>query len=303
MKVKYEDTTFKSASLKLIEDINEICNSYLQQGYQLTVRQCYYQLVAKAKIANNEKSYTKIKRLISDGRLAGLIDWQAIVDRTRYLRGGGYSYSPAQKIKELSAGFTVDKWQNQPKYVEVWCEKDALIDIVGCACENTTTRYLSCRGYSSLSMIRESAIRFNEQRQKKNKDCYLLYLGDHDPSGIDMTRDISERLKLFGAKVQVERIALTMEQIELLKPPPNPAKISDSRSPAYVEKYGQNSWELDAMPPSFIKDLIEAKIEGLLDFWLFVDSLKHENDCRAELTAIGNHYNNIIKQIKPVAEN
>lgn len=78
----------------------------------------------------------------------------------------------------------------------------------------------------------------------------ILHLGDHDPSGIDMTRDISDRLELFGADVEVKRIALNWDQIDEFTPPPNPAKLSDSRAGAYIAEYGDESWELDALEPT-----------------------------------------------------
>ena len=95
----------------------------------------------------------------------------------------------------------------------------------------------------------------------------MIYLGDHDPSGIDMTRDIDDRLNLMsnGADPTVERVALNFPQIELHNPPPNPAKVTDSRAKEYIERYGGESWELDALEPRVIDDLVSDAIIRHLD--------------------------------------
>ena len=118
----------------------------------------------------------------------------------------------------------------------------------------------------------------------------ILHLGDHDPSGIDMTRDIQERLNLFGADVEVKRIALTMEQISKFNPPPNPAKITDSRCGNYIKKYGNESWELDALEPNVITELIKGHVYQYLDTDLFKDAYRQENEDKEELQMLCNNY-------------
>lgn len=86
-KIQYKEINFRGKSLELINLVNQVINEYKNQGYELTLRQTYYQLVARGYIPNNERSYKNIGNLINDGRLAGLIDWYSIVDRTRNLRG------------------------------------------------------------------------------------------------------------------------------------------------------------------------------------------------------------------------
>ena len=193
-------------------------------------------------------------------RLAGLIDWHSIVDRTRNLRGNGHWDKPEDVIASARYSYLLNKWDGQPNYVEVWVEKDALVDIVGQACIPLDTPYFSCRGYTSQSEMWSAAQRFIDQSYRDNR--YIIHLGDHDPSGIDMTRDIQERLRMFGADVYVKRVALTMNQIETYNPPPNPAKLSDSRCGKYIDEYGDESWELDALEPSVITNLITNEVTG-----------------------------------------
>jgi len=90
----------------------------------------------------------------------------------------------------------------------------------------------------------------------------ILYLGDHDPSGLDMDRDIHDRLEIYGiTDFEVIRIGLTKEQIDTYKPPPNPAKFSDPRATDYVEKHGHVSWEVDALPPQVLDKIVRESIE------------------------------------------
>ena len=225
-KIQYKEIAFKQKSLDLIELVNSVIDEYRAQGYELTLRQAYYQLVARGYIENNERSYKNIGSLINDGRLAGLIDWNSITDRTRNLRNRAHWDQPQDVIYSAKYSYLLDKWEGQPNYVEVWVEKDALIDIVGQACRPLDTPHFSCRGYTSQSEMWSAAQRFI--RQKNREARYIIHLGDHDPSGIDMTRDIQERLEMFGADVYVKRVALTMNQVTTYNPPPNPAKITNS---------------------------------------------------------------------------
>lgn len=296
MKIKYEERKFNKRNLELVERVNNIVDEYSRQGYGLTLRQTYYQLVARGIIENSERSYKRIGDLIGNARLAGLIDWYAISDRTRYLRGTMTNTLPAKEIKSLAQQFHIDKWTNQPNYVEVWVEKDALVDVVGTACRDSDTRFFSCRGYCSLSEIWQAAQRFI--CRKKHEGRYIIYLGDHDPSGIDMTRDISERLKLFGSDVVVRRVALSMKQIQRFNPPPNPAKITDPRATAYIEKFGNISWELDALEPQFITRLIKDEIGALMDKNIVADICKLEREQQAELQLISDNYQAVVDYLR-----
>lgn len=286
-KIAYEERKFRAGSLALIRKMDDIVTDYQRKGYQLTLRQCYYQLVARDIIENTEKSYKRIADLLDNGRKAGLIDWQAIEDRTRQVRGWSGYESPAAFLKSVSRGFMLDLWREQPCYVEVWVEKDALVDVVRKACAGTRTPFFSCRGFSSQSAMWRAAERF---KAKQDKKCIILHLGDHDPSGLDMTRDIQERLVYFGTDVQVQRIALNMEQVDTYNPPPNPAKETDSRYKGYQLKYGVKSWELDALRPEVIESMIDEHIKQNMDLTLFNETLQQEQEQEQELYQIAYNY-------------
>lgn len=176
-KIQYKEINFRKSSMDLINLVNQVVDEYKEQGYELTLRQAYYQLVARGYIPNNERSYKNIGNLINDGRLAGLIDWHSITDRTRYLRGKSHWETPADVIASAKYSYNLNKWNGQPNYVEVWVEKDALVDIVGQACNPIDTPFFSCRGYTSQSEMWSAARRFIHQGNREQR--IIIHLGDH----------------------------------------------------------------------------------------------------------------------------
>ena len=265
-KIAYIKQGFQKKSLAIIDKVNAIIGEYQAAGYELTLRQVYYQLVSRNEIPNSEKSYDNLGALINKARLAGLIDWLSIEDRTRYLRQLPHWDNPEEIISDAANSYRIDLWQGQKYYLEIWCEKDALIGVVEQAANRHDTPCFSCRGFVSASEMWIAAQRIIEQA---GRHCIVLHLGDHDPSGLDMTRDIADRLHLFGADVEIIRLALNMNQIEQYKLPPNPAKLTDSRARKYIEQYGGSSWELDALEPSVLDDLISSNILRYLDTELY----------------------------------
>lgn len=281
-KIKYIDKSFYKKSLGLISEVNQIISDYDAQGYFLTLRQIYYQLVTRNIIKNEDKSYDNLGNLVRDARLTGNIDWFAVEDRTRNLRGFNYWENPAAFLEDKVKEYRIDPWSDQHYYIEVWVEKDALIDIVSQAATRHDVNHFSCRGFTSISEMWRAAQRFNCEH-KSGKECVVIYLGDHDPSGLEMSTDIQNRFNTFGAKVTLKRIALTMSQIEKYNPPPNPTKSKDTRAPAYIEKYGYTSWELDALEPRVLDELITDSILKYLDVEVFSEAKVRQDQQRKEL--------------------
>jgi len=256
---------FQNKTQKIIEIANTIINEYKEEGYDLTLRQLYYQFVARDIIPNKQSEYNKLGTAINNGRLAGLIDWNSIVDRTRRHEANAHWDSPSDIIEDSADQYAIDTRADQDNYLEVWVEKDALVGVIERACEPLDIGYLSCRGYVSQSAMWRAAMRIRRQERNGQVCTILLHLGDHDPSGIDMTRDIQDRLNMFGSEVQVKRIALDMKQVKKYKPPPNPAKTTDSRYASYRDEYGDESWELDALDPRIITELITKQAMNYTD--------------------------------------
>lgn len=286
-KIAYIPKRFNAQSRRLIDTAEEIINAYQAQGFNLTLRQLYYQFVARGFVANTDKSYNRLGDLISNARRAGLIDWNAIEDRTRFIRELPSWNDPESILESARDSYHRDLWANQPVRFEVWIEKDALVGVIEKVCKDNDAPFFSCRGYVSDSELWRAARRMKGYT-KRGQRVIVLHLGDHDPSGIDMTRDIGERLNLFsfGADIEVRRIALTMEQIEAQGPPPNPAKITDSRYESYVTHYGTESWELDALEPRYLSELIQEGISSERDADKWQEANDEQEDERGQLTSI-----------------
>lgn len=298
-KQKYIDKEFRAGSLRLVEIINEVIEEYSDQGYDLTLRQVYYQLVARNYIPNNERSYKNTGNLINDARLAGLIDWNAIQDRTRNLRKNSHWSSPTDIMSSVLYSYAIDTRADQPNYIEVWVEKDALIGIVQQIASTLDVPCFSCRGYVSASEMWTAAQRFINQDHRDRR--VILHLGDHDPSGKDMTRDIMERMELFGADVEVQRIALNWDQIDEFNPPPNPAKLSDSRAGAYIREFGYESWELDALEPRVLTQLIRNSVADLTDVDLLEAASAREELDKTELRLVTSNFHKAVRYLKGIS--
>lgn len=281
----YREITFRQASLDQIGQAQTIIEDYRRRGLKLNLRQLYYRMVARNWIANTERSYKNLGNLISNGRLGGLISWAAIEDRTRGVEANSHWTSPAAMMDAAVQWYAIDKWLNQPRAVEVWVEKEALAGVVEPICNRLDIPWLACRGYTSQSEMWEGGRRLRRYLSS-GRSPVILYLGDHDPSGIDMTRDVTERLRMFvGEPVEVVRLALNMDQVEQYGPPPNPTKWKDSRADWYMDRYGKSSWELDALDPDVIAGLIRDAVLDIRDPGLWREAEDRETEERGVLEA------------------
>ena len=286
-KIRYELKNFTAKTAEVIAQAEGIIDEYRAQGFSLTLRQLYYQFVARGLIANTEREYKRIGNIVSDARRAGMIDWTSIEDRTRFLRSVGSWESPQQILQTAVDGYHVDLWSSQSTRIEVWIEKDALVGVIDGVCTDLDVPFFSCRGYVSDSEMWRAARRA-DNHSTTGQGLIVLHLGDHDPSGIDMSRDIEDRYNLFtrSADVTVRRIALTMEQVEEVNPPPNPAKMTDSRFEGYSAEYGDDSWELDALEPQYIVDLIRQNIQDEMDMERWQEAIDQQESEREQIRQV-----------------
>jgi hypothetical protein len=281
--VCYVPKKFGADALDAIRAANEIIVEYEGKGMALTLRQLYYQHVARGLIENSVKSYNKLGELISDARLAGLVSWTAIEDRGRNLMGLPTHAGPDAAIRSVLASYRIDLWADQPFRPEVWVEKRAMEGIVGSICNELRVDFFPIGGYNSQSAAWRAGRRMAGY-VARGQTPIVFHLGDHDPSGIDMTRDNRERLELFaGVPVQVVRIALNMPQVEQYSPPPNPAKTRDPRFEDYLREHGEESWELDALRPEVIRDLIRDAVVRVRDEKLWDAALLVEASDKMDL--------------------
>jgi hypothetical protein len=282
-RICYQPKQFRRSSLELIEHANRIIADYAAQGFTLTVRQIYYQMVARGIVPNTQRMYKRLGSILASARLAGLVDWLAIEDRTRNLQRNPHWKSPSAMMEGAIEQYAIDKWATQPRRVEVWIEKQALSGVVAGVCAELDIAHFSCRGYTSASEMWRAAMRLRAY-VKDGQDPLVLHFGDHDPSGVDMSRDIVERLEMLAqCPVEVTRVALNMAQVSRFNPPANPAKITDSRASGYISIYGYQSWELDALEPRIIVGLIRQETLAVRDEALWAEACATEDAHRASL--------------------
>ena len=294
MKETFVTKNFRPESLATINTANRIISDYQSQGFTLTLRQLYYQFVSKDLIPNSDREYKKLGNVLTDARLAGLVDWDAIEDRGRGKKGWLIEEDIDQILFELPYAYGADFWADQDRYIEVWVEKDALSSVIEKAVRSHRVPYMACKGYLSASEAYRAGKRMEEARGR-GKEPLVIHLGDHDPSGLDMTRDNGSRLRLLSyGDVEVQRIALNRDQIDQYAPPPNPTKITDSRAADYIAEHGRTSWELDALEPSVIVEMVKAAIEPHIDPEPWAEAKEREQTNQDRLRQLRTRWDDIV---------
>jgi hypothetical protein len=297
VKEAFRKINFRGKSKAKLIKIQELLDDYAADGIKVTLRQLYYRLVAAAMIPNDAGEYKRLSELINNAKYAGIIDWSAIVDLTRGLRGWYGSGSPADAIRSAALGYSIDLWGDQPTYVEVLVEKQALESVVEWICADVKVPFLACKGYTSGTTLYQAAQRYARIEQE-GKEVHVIHIGDLDPSGWDMTRDIRERVTEFAGGVNLHRLALNMEQVEEFKPPPSPVKIKDSRHRSYIRMFGSSCWEADAMEPRLLKQLLTAEVLRHRDEDIWKASLARQEAERARILPFHTHFRELERYIQ-----
>lgn len=298
MKSDYEvfiPKTFRGDKAALIEQADQIIQTYDRDGYTLTLRQLYYQFVSRDVIPNTEASYKSLGKLVTDARQAGLLPWDGIEDRGRERKAWLVEEDIQEILRDIPYNYAADRWAGQDYYIEVWVEKEALSNVVERACRPLRLPYMACKGYLSASEAYSAGKRMADACID-GKQPLIIHLGDHDPSGIDMTRDNEKRVRLFSGidDVEVMRIALNRDQIDQYNPPPNPAKVTDSRAASYIATHGRTSWELDALEPSVVVGLITDAVKPLIDPEPWSEAEQRERENRRLLTRVRTRWDDVV---------
>lgn len=297
MKICYKAWRPNAESLEIVQNANTIIDEWQAKGLDLTLRQLYYQFVARGLSENTLRAYKRIGTKVDRARLAGLIDWWAIVDRLRYPQAPTAWEDPAEIINATARSFKRDRWSDQDCRVEVWVEKDALSGVFGTVCRELEVPLLACRGYMSQSAQWRASLRLKAHVDAGQR-VHVLHFGDHDPSGLDMTGDITRRFWMFGANVTIERMALNMDQVDEFEPPPNPTKLTDSRANEYIQEHGYSSWELDALDPDYLQDTARRRIEELRDSAAWLRSVNRDDEDREDLTRISDNFSEVVDFVR-----
>lgn len=298
-KIAYIEKRVREDTLALIQWADRTATDYARRGFSLTLRQLYYQGVTQNLYPNSERSYKRLGNVVSDGRLLGLIDWNHLTDRHRETSGTGWETMDtlpemADLIHGIENRVAHDLWAGQDFRPEIWVEKDALEQVAQKAARGYRIPYFACKGYVSSSAMWEAGYGRFGSYMAMGQTPVIIHLGDHDPSGIDMTRDIEDRLALFaGSGIEVKRIALNFDQIEAFNPPPNPAKVTDSRFESYERRFGDESWELDALAPELLVQLARETVQSLIDPEIWAARVDEEEEATEKVREVADRWEEI----------
>jgi len=346
IKMDDEKGYWRADKSEVVAAIIQTCTQYLNRGDTLTLRQLYYQLVSKDIIPNHDKVYKKIGSIKDDLVYSGRIDWETFEDRGRQPITAYYENSVKGALQRTIDYYRLDRQKNQPVHIEVWTEKDAISGILRKITNPYSVSLIVNKGYSSSTAMYDAYNRFIDNINNGVPVC-VLYFGDHDPSGLDMIRDIRERLEFmickgdqlydqdvqewwevqnfYGANecsdimgidnindiedtdkwcevfeeakrrlwlkdkemIEIKHIGLTKEQIDLYNPPPNPAKIKDPRAKWYIEQHGPVSWEVDALTPDVMREIVKDEILQKMDSTIYDEIMAEEkHDKKSIITMI-----------------
>jgi hypothetical protein len=284
VKEQFTAINFQNKTLARIEQANSIIAEHQAQGFTMNLRQLYYQLVSRNLLENTRLAYQGLSGLMRDARDTGMTDWDAIEDRSRELITHNSWHDPQEAIRDTADWYQEDLWIGQRYRPEVWIEKEALVGVIAPICREYRVPYYACTGNDSTSALYRSGRRFAKISELGIKPL-VLHLGDHDPNGLDMTRDITERLRLYARQpIEVRRLGLNIDQVKQHRLPPNFAKESDTRFAAYVKKFGTTKcWELDALSPAVIVGLIRKELVKLIDAKMWQRRINAERRNKAKL--------------------
>ena len=253
----------RAQTLNIVEAAGNVLAVADASGYRFTLRRVFYALVAMNIIPNTERAYKNLSSTLDKARWEGYLELDALDDLGRVSSAASAWNSPTELLLSAAEQYRSDWWSDANPLVEVWAEKAAVAGIVEPIAHECGVRFLACRGFSSLTALAEAASRWHDQEH-----VVVLYVGDHDPSGLDMDRDLANRLKRLvemmrvEATVELRRIALTTDQIDLYQLPPQPTKSTDSRARGYTADHN-GSWELDALDADVLAGLVRDTIGEL----------------------------------------
>lgn len=320
MKIQYVAKNFNAEKLELIKHARRIIARFKSLDIKLTLRQLYYQFIGQNLLPeswvdeeynrrrslppdtkNTDKNYKRLGVLIADARLGGQISWHDIEDRLRSVSSPAHWTTPRNRLYSAAYYFRIDKWIDQDFRVELWAEKDAMASVLEPICFKLDIPFFACRGYTSMSAMWEGAQRMREYA-KEGKTPFIIHFGDHDPSGCDMSNDIQKRMDMFGAGISFDRIALNMNQVEHYALPPDPAKVTDSRAKGYIARYGDRSWELDALDPLVLRQLATKAVREVRDDDKWRAKCEEERELRLDMFKVYNNWSEVVELMAGIGE-
>ena len=249
---------------------------------QITIRHLFYRLVSIGAIEKTQQEYHRLCHLLTVWRRSGDIEWSAFSDNTRWRYGAETFDSVQEALRNTVQTYRKNLWSQQDHYVEAWCEKDAIASILLSVADDFGVKVFPFRGFASLSSLFVAADTF-KRMERAGKECHIFYFGDHDPSGV-LIEPVAQRSlqKDFGVTIDIERVAVTVAQIEQYKLPTRPTKKSDSRSRTFKGE----SVEVDAMSPRVLRQITQQCITQYIDAKVWAQMQRTEELEKASLEEV-----------------
>jgi hypothetical protein len=225
----------------------------------MTVRQVYYAGVVRNLYPKTEMSYNLVCRELTKLRKDGRLPFNWLADNTRWVRQVRAYTGVDEVLGDAWLYYRKDLWRNNPERVEIWLEKDALSGVVAQVTEEYAAPLYVTKGYASLSYLYSAAMSL----EGENKPTFIYYFGDFDPSGVNIPIKVEETLREYAPNADFDfiRTAVNSDQIESLKLPTRPTKRTDSRA----KSFGNRSVELDAIPATTLRKMVNEAITRHLD--------------------------------------
>jgi len=287
------------AKRPFLDAILRILSEY-ENSWPLSVRQIHYYLLndpplihaskSESRYRNTMQCYKAADELITRARLTGEISFDAVHDPTRPVVTWRVDQHPGpfirRQLNDFLKGFYRDLMQSQPNHIEVIGEKNTIEGAIRPVAMEYTIPYCIGRGYSSLPPRCEMAQRF---KRSGKENLILLVLSDFDPEGEDIGRSFAQSMRDdFGiANIRPVKVALTQDQVENLRLPPiMKAKKTSSRYGGFVEKHGENVFELEAIPPDTLQAILRRAIDSVIDVKAFNAEIDKEKQDAAHLDTV-----------------
>ncbi len=248
-------------------DLRRRCHEILEEIEPATVRAVCYRLFVQKLIPDMSKNSTaKVSRILTGAREDGEIPWAWIIDETRELEQVAQWANPESFSDTVKRSYRRDRWQHQPRRVEVWSEKGTMRGTLRPVLDSFGVGFRVLHGFGSATAMMEIA----EATSGDAVPRLVYYLGDWDPSGMHMSNvDIPNRLMKYEANIDLVRLALTRDDLDRadVKPTSFPAlhKKTDPRFQWFVDHLGDSCWELDALSPVTVRDRVEEAILSVID--------------------------------------
>lgn len=302
---------------EIVKTARKIAEEYYDQDLVLTVRQLYYQFVARGLLGSGQQVYKRIVAALADARMEGMFPMHLIEDRGRDIGEGDATLCENDIARGMLSGksiignlpstvLRVSRWHRQPNFVSVFVEKEALAGVFEAPCKELGVSLFPCKGYPSVSSLYAWAQMYRAARTPglrsgkdgwahagmRGREAVILYFGDHDPDGIEIPESIARSFKTMErngvvpplGEIDIRRVALNMDQIERYNPPPFDAKETSARYASYLTKHNTtDAWELDALDPAVLQTLIRENVEGLFDSDIFEENKAEIREKRQEL--------------------